>query len=94
MVSIHALLAVADAYAAACAVPETTVSKRALNDSSRLSELRTGSCDIGVKRAERTLQWFSDHWPDAPWPGDVPRPDTPIGAEPSSHTRDTKVAAS
>ena len=75
MPGISSLLAVADAYGTACAVPEKTVSKRALQDSSRLTDLRTGSCDIGVKRLERTLQWFSDNWPaDAAWPPSVLRP--------------------
>ena len=75
MSGIPSLLAVADAYAAGERVPETTVSKRALQDSSRLTELRQGDCDIGVRRMERTLQWFADNWPpDAVWPSDVPRP--------------------
>ncbi|MBI1690502.1 hypothetical protein [Methylorubrum sp. DB1722] len=77
MTGISSLLAIADAYGAACGVPQTTVSKRALQDSSRLAELRSGECDIGVKRLARTLQWFSDNWPpehDASWPSDVARP--------------------
>ena len=75
MTGISSLLTVADAYAAACRVPQTTVSKRALQDSSRLGELRSGECDIGVKRLARTLLWFSENWPaDASWPASVPRP--------------------
>jgi hypothetical protein len=82
MTGIASLIAVADAYRACCRVPETTVSKRALQDSSRLAELRAGACDIGVKRLARTLHWFSDHWPEgAIWPADVPRPaQTPVSA--------------
>ncbi|OHV15502.1 hypothetical protein BK022_18575 [Methylorubrum extorquens] len=75
MTGISSLLAIADAYGAACGVPQTTVSKRALQDSSRLAEPRSGECDIGVKRLARTLQWFSDNWPpDAVWPAEVQRP--------------------
>ncbi len=75
MPSIASLLTVAEAYAQAYGLSETTVSKRALQDSSRLAELRSGSCDIGVKRLERTLQWFSDNWPrGAEWPVSVSRP--------------------
>ncbi|POR42539.1 hypothetical protein CRT23_12160 [Methylobacterium sp. V23] len=77
MTGISSLLAVADAYGDVCSVPQSTVSKRALQDSARLAQLRSGSCDIGVKRLARTLQWFSDNWPlsrDADWPADVQRP--------------------
>lgn len=77
MTGIESLIAVADAYGAACSVSEKTVSKRALQDSSRLGELRSGTCDIGVRRLARTLQWFSDNWPtgsDEFWPSEVIRP--------------------
>ena len=30
--------------------------------------------DINVGRLERTMQWFSDNWPDASWPAEVDRP--------------------
>lgn len=85
MTDIDTLLKVAATYGEVCEVPESTVSKRALQDSSRLGELRAGGCDIGVKRLARVMQWFSDHWPtDAAdrWPGDVARPPvSPIGVE-------------
>ena len=36
--------------------------------------LRRGH-DITSRRAERIVQWLSDHWPDgAEWPSDIPRP--------------------
>lgn len=32
--------------------------------------------DITSRRAQRIVQWFSDHWPlDLAWPTDIPRPE-------------------
>lgn len=92
MSGIASLLLVARAYGAAQNVPQTTVSKRALQDSSRLSELEAGDSDIGVKRLERTLRWFSDHWPaDTDWPADVPRPDLYPPPAPTAPARSEAV---
>lgn len=77
---IDQLFEVVDAYRAATGVSDKTVSSRVLNDSGRIALLREGG-DIGVRKVERALQWFSDNWPPAtPWPADVPRPSARAGA--------------
>ena len=36
---------------------------------------------VTIRRAERALQWLSDHWPaDLDWPSGIPRPDPSAGA--------------
>jgi hypothetical protein len=92
MTGIPSLLAVAEAYGDALCIPQKTVSKRALQDSSRLGELRSGACDIGVRRLERTLQWFSNNWPDVEWPAGVARP-APVSSRSSIATVASEASA-
>jgi hypothetical protein len=77
MASIDQLLSVARTYAAAEAAELSTISWRAMGDTKKLSALEDGA-DIQVRRLERTMQWFSDHWPDdrpdVPWPAGIDRP--------------------
>jgi hypothetical protein len=74
MGGIDSLLAVARAYGAAAQVDLSTVSWRALGDTKKLPALVAGK-DIQVRRYERAMQWFSNHWPpEAEWPAAVPRP--------------------
>lgn len=73
MNGIEHLLAVSRAYAAIEGVPLSTVSSRVLDDGKKLSAIEAGA-DIQVRRLERALQWFSDHWPSGDWPSEVPRP--------------------
>ncbi len=73
MTGIEQLLEVARVYAALEGVPLVTVSSRAFNDGKKLGAIVDGA-DINVRRLERTMQWFSDNWPDGEWPVDVPRP--------------------
>ena len=74
MITENELLSIADAYAAATGVSDTTISSRVFDDGKKLSALREGK-DISVRRANSALQWFSDNWPnDAPWPRGVERP--------------------
>jgi hypothetical protein len=76
MSGIDQLLTVARAYGALAGVDTSTVSSRAFNDGKKLGALERGA-DIQVRRMERTMQWFSDHWPpDSPWPEGIPRPET------------------
>lgn len=75
MTGTEQLLTVARVYAAAEGVRLKTVSWRALGDSKKLGALEVGA-DIQVGRLDRALRWFSEHWPDAPWPDDIPRPET------------------
>lgn len=75
MNDISHLLAVADAYRNATGLKETTVSTNVFNDGKKLTALREGEADIGVKRLQTALCWFSAHWPDdAEWPKFVMRP--------------------
>lgn len=73
MTGTDQLLAVARTYAVARSLDLSTVSWRSLGDTKKLGAIENGA-DIQVRRFERTMQWFSDNWPDVPWPSDVPRP--------------------
>lgn len=74
MSSIDHLLSVAKAYAAAEEIDLSTVSWRALGDTKKLTALEDGK-DIQIRRFEKTMQWFSDHWPEnAVWPHEIERP--------------------
>ncbi|MCO5129766.1 MAG: hypothetical protein M9932_04285 [Xanthobacteraceae bacterium] len=74
MNSIEQLLSVARAYAGAEGIDLSTVSWRALGDTKRLPAIEQGR-DIQVRRFERTMQWFSDNWPEsAEWPAGISRP--------------------
>lgn len=75
------LIRVADAYKAATALEDVTVSYRAFSDSKKLDALRCGA-DITVKRFNAALRWFSVNWPEqAVWPAEVPRPVVAEAAE-------------
>ncbi len=68
------LLEVARAYGAAENKDLSTVSWRALGDTKKLAAIIDGA-DIQSRRFLKTMQWFSDHWPDnAIWPEDIARP--------------------
>lgn len=74
MSAIDDLIAVARAYADSEGIDLSRVSWRALGDTKKLDAILTGS-DIQVRRFEKTMQWFSDHWPaSASWPADIARP--------------------
>lgn len=74
MSSIDDLIAVARAYGEAEDIDLSTVSWRSLGDTKKLDAI-VGGRDIQVRRFEKTMQWFADHWPDnAVWPADVARP--------------------
>jgi len=74
MSAIHHLLLVAAAYAAARSLSESRVSKLVFGDGTRLKHLRGGG-DMGARRLEKAMEWFSSNWPDAAaWPADIPRP--------------------
>lgn len=75
MNTVASLLSVVDAYRVAREVSDARVSTLVLNDGSRITEIRSGK-DIGSRRLDRALQWFSDNWPEgAIWPDDVMRPE-------------------
>lgn len=79
MSGIDDLIAVARAYGEAEDIDLSTVSWRALGDTKKLNAIVDGR-DIQVRRFEKTMQWFSDHWPAATkWPDGIERP--PIQVE-------------
>ena len=77
MSSLDDLIAVARAYGEAEDIDLSTVSWRALGDTKKLPAIVAGK-DIQVRRFEKTMHWFADHWPEnAAWPADVARPSPP-----------------
>lgn len=77
MSSLDDLIAVARAYGEAEDIDLSTVSWRALGDTKKLDAIVAGR-DIQVRRFEKTMHWFADHWPPAAiWPADVARPSPP-----------------
>lgn len=51
-----------------------TIARYATGSGDMYDRLIAG-CDMTTRRAQRALQWLSDHWPDdLEWPSDVPRP--------------------
>lgn len=74
MAGIESLLTVARRYAEIERVPLSTVSSRAFGDGKKLTAIERGA-DIQVRRLEKAMQWFSDHWPEADWPMDITRPE-------------------
>ncbi len=74
MVTIASFMRLIEIYCQACGLAESTVSYRLFNDGKRVGDVR-GGADIGIRRVERAMQWFSDNWPvTVEWPHDVPRP--------------------
>jgi hypothetical protein len=68
MMTIHALLAVADAYKIAASVEhDRTVSHRVFEDSKKLSALR-GGAGIDVRRFNNAMVWFLENWPEGHTP--------------------------
>ena len=76
MNAINHLLTLADRYRGLTGLGQSALSWRVFGDTKKLKALHDGA-DIQVKRSEKAMQWFSDHWPvDADWPAAVPRPAT------------------
>lgn len=69
------LICVSRAYASALGLSLKTTSSRAFDESKLLDLLVTGTATVTLSRADRAIQWFSDHWPDdAAWPDGIDRP--------------------
>jgi hypothetical protein len=84
MSAISHLLELARVYGEAEKIGPSTVSWRVFGDTKKLGAIQSGA-DIQVRRLEKALHWFSDHWPEgAEWPEDVPRPDPEPQAPPPS----------
>ncbi len=61
------------------------LSSRALDEGKALRQFMDGERSLTLPRAERLLQYLSDHWPaSADWPEELPRP-APSPASPE-HT--------
>ena len=81
MADINDLLKLVEVYAGATGLAEATISTKVLNDGKRIEAIRDG-CDIGVRRLDEAISWFSANWPEqARWPRGIPRPEaTPAAA--------------
>ena len=71
----------------------STVSRLATGSGETIPRLGRGHA-ITTRRAARTRQWFSDHWPEGlEWPAEIPRPPvTPEPAEPVVEAVEDPVA--
>lgn len=67
------IVRLAEAYGLSTNMPRTTLSWRLFRDTNKLDAIIAGK-DLYLGRYERAMQWFADHWPDAPWPVGVPQP--------------------
>ena len=62
-------------YAARSNYRLSTVARYMGGSGDTISRLEAGH-DLTMRRYNRFMQWFSDHWPDdLEWPSDIPRPD-------------------
>lgn len=75
MTLIDQLCSVAAAYGEAKGISQARVSTLVFGEGTKLPAIVEGGADLTTARFERAMQWFSDHWPDAAWPDNVPRPD-------------------
>ena len=68
------LFVLADAFAASTGRTRATIGKNALNDNTFFARIERGD-GFNVRTFDRTLQWFSDNWPDdLDWPKGIARP--------------------
>ncbi|MGE0845520.1 MAG: hypothetical protein AB7L41_04570 [Flavobacteriaceae bacterium] len=75
MADLLHLLRLADAFIAATAIKEVTLSHRVFGDSKKIGMLRGGG-DITVTRYNAAIDWFAANWPaDAAWPAGIARPE-------------------
>ena len=83
--ALNQLFTLCDVYTAATRVSESTLSGLVLKGGNRLRDLRSGSADIGVRRLNQAIQWFSTNWPEgAEWPKAIIRPEpAPVEVAPS-----------
>ena len=52
----------------------STVGQRCMGHGHFFERVREGR--VTIRRADRAIQWFSDHWPsDLDWPADIVRPE-------------------
>ena len=71
----YLLVALAERYGAHEGITHWAVSYRVARKGDLFARLR-GDHSCTIRTYNRTLRWFSDHWPvDLEWPADIPRPD-------------------
>ena len=74
------ILRVARIYAAHRRIALSTVGRLGMGHGHFFDRLADGR--VTIRRAERALQWLSDHWPaDLVWPSDIPRPAPSVEVE-------------
>jgi hypothetical protein len=74
MTDIEKILILAQTASMALGVTERSLAVQAFNDAIKFERLKEGK-DIGVRRAQKAIQWFSDNWPDdTEWPASIERP--------------------
>jgi hypothetical protein len=73
MIASH-LITLAETYSQHRGLTLATIATYAASDGKFFNGLGVSrSCT--VRKAERVVAWFSDHWPaDLEWPADIPRP--------------------
>ncbi len=70
---VQSIFRVAHAYADHRQIALSTVGRLGMGHGHFFERLAAGR--VTLRRADRALQWFSDHWPvDLEWPPDIPRP--------------------
>jgi hypothetical protein len=75
MTLLGALKIVAERYGEARKLSAGRVSTLAFGDGTKLPHIFAGNADLTTARYERTMQWFSDNWPEgAEWPSQIERP--------------------
>lgn len=68
------LVNLAENLSAARGLTANTVSLMAANDGKLINRIRQGG-GLTIRRYNKILQWFSDHWPvNLEWPDGIPRP--------------------
>ena len=76
MILTEQLITVAQAYCKARNLSLARVSTLVFNEGKKLTAIASGSVDLGTRRFENAMRWFSSNWPSGcDWPRDVPRPD-------------------
>lgn len=75
MTLLDQLRTVAAAYGKARTLKTGRVSTLVFGDGMKLAKIAADKADVTTSRFEKTMQWFSDHWPEGtPWPDGVARP--------------------
>ena len=72
---VSQVLLLARLYADAKGHSLSTISLRIADQGSLFGRLASGEADLTLKRRDRIIQQFTDHWPEGlAWPTSIPRP--------------------